>query len=100
MLTTETILQKLEENKAKIRSFGVMRLFLFGSFARDEQTKNSDIDFLVEFKEGRGLFDDSFGLLQFLEQLFPTKIDLVKKALVREELREEILGGTQLEAKV
>lgn len=30
--------------------FGVENLFLFGSYARDEQNKYSDIDFLVDFK--------------------------------------------------
>ena len=34
-LTKEIIIRKIEENKEKIRSFGVVELTLFGSYARD-----------------------------------------------------------------
>ena len=51
------ILRKIEKNKIKIRTFGVKKLELFGSYARNENKIGSDIDFLVEFKPGRGLFD-------------------------------------------
>ena len=100
MLTKENIISTIELNRIKIKSFGVTKLTLFGSYARDEATVQSDIDFLVEFKEGRGLFDDCFDLTQFLNRLFGQKIDIVKTYLIREELKKEILGGAQIEAKV
>ena len=93
-------MQKIEQNKSTVRSFGVTKLTLIGSYARNEAKKNSDIDFLVEFSPGRGLFDDFVHLLQFMEDLFEKEIDLVKPALIREELKEEILGGTQIEAQI
>ena len=93
-------MRKLEENKTKIRSLGVTELILFGSYARGEQTSKSDLDFLVEFQKGRGLFDDCFNLLQLLRKMFNKEIDLVKPALIREELKEEILGGMKIEAEV
>jgi predicted nucleotidyltransferase len=99
-LTKEIILEKLHEYKLQIREFGVKKLTLFGSYARDEQKKTSDIDFLVEFKKGRGLFRDYVGLLHFLEDTFNKKIDLGKTHLVREELKEDILGGIQYAAKI
>lgn len=99
-LTKEKILDELHNNKDKIRSFGVKKLILFGSFARDEQKETSDIDFLVEFKEKRGLFDDKVGLLLLLEDLFEREIDLGKTSLLREELRDEILSGVQYPAKI
>ena len=100
MLTKQTIIQKIEQNKEKIRSFGVVSLALFGSYARDEQVTASDIDFLVEFDKNRGLAKDYFGLMHFLEDLFRTDIDLVKPHLVRKELKEDILKGVRYEAKV
>ena len=101
MLTKENIIRKLEQHQQKIRSFGVTKLTLFGSYARDEATKGSDIDFLVEFAPGRGLFKDSVHLLQFLrDDMFKCKVDLIKPTLIREELRESILGGTKVEAKI
>ncbi|MFW5704512.1 MAG: nucleotidyltransferase family protein [Nanoarchaeota archaeon] len=99
-LSKEKILEELHKNKDKIRNFGVKNLILFGSFARDEQKETSDIDFLVEFEDRRGLFDDKVGLLLLFEDLFGREIDIVKPNLIREELKEEILGGVQYAAKI
>lgn len=99
-ITKEIILETLFQNKIKIREFGVKTLILFGSYARGEQNSTSDIDFLVEFEEKRGGVDDYIGLLHFLEDTFEKKIDLGKKHLIREELKEEILGGIQHVAKI
>jgi len=49
----DDISKKLEENREAIRAFGVGRLGIFGSYARAEQERASDIDFLVEFDETR-----------------------------------------------
>jgi predicted nucleotidyltransferase len=100
MLTTNQILAKIEQHQETIRQFGVQKLTLFGSYARGEAKKNSDIDFLVEFEPGRGLFDDYAGLLEFLQGLLGKEVDLVKPAMVREELKEYIFGGEQVEALV
>jgi len=100
MLTKNQIIKQLELHKKEIRTFGVKKLFLIGSYARDEATARSDIDFLVEFKAKRGLFDDYQGLREFLQSCFGKEVDLVKPALIREELKEYILGGDKLEARV
>ncbi len=99
-LNKEIILETLHENRNKIRKFGVKKLILFGSYARDEQKETSDIDFLVEFENGRGLFDDKVGLLLLFEDLFRKEIDIVKPNLIREELKEDILSGVQYAAKI
>ncbi|MFT4250450.1 MAG: nucleotidyltransferase family protein [Candidatus Woesearchaeota archaeon] len=100
MLTREEIIKELNKNAEKIRSLGVNKLSLFGSYAKENQHAGSDIDFLVEFKQGRGLFDDYVQLQELLEELFGEQVDLVKKHLLREELRENILSGKQYEAKI
>ena len=100
MLPKEKIIQTLEKNKEQIRLFGVQKIALFGSYARDEADSRSDMDFLVQFEENRGLYDDYSGLLNYLQELFKTRIDLVKPFLIRKELQEEILGGVQIEAQV
>ena len=58
--------------------FGVVNIGLFGSFAKGEQTADSDIDILVELKEPR--FDWLAGLKIYLEQSFEKKIELVRKS--------------------
>lgn len=100
MLTSPKIIQKIEQNRDRIRSFGVKKIALFGSYAKNEADSNSDLDFLVEFKQGRGLVDDYFGLQHLLHQTFNKKVDLVKKKCIREELKESILRGKRIEARL
>jgi len=100
MVTRTQIIKQIEKNADKIRSFGVSRLILIGSYATGKQKNRSDIDFIVEFNKKRGLFDDYINLLHFLEDLFNKKIDLVEKNLIREELRSHIFGGKKIEAKI
>jgi uncharacterized protein len=90
-LTKEIILQKIKENKDKIKEFGVEEISIFGSYYIGENTKDSDIDFLVKYKEGRGGFKDSVHLLHLLEDLFVgKKIDICEKGYIREELKKYI----------
>ncbi len=100
MPTKKEIIEEIEKNRNKIKKFGVRKLTLIGSYAREEATKNSDIDLLVEFKKKRGLFDDYVHLLQFLENLFKRKVDLGERHLLRDEIKESILGGNRIETKI
>ena len=74
-LTDKAILETLEKNKEILKKYGVKRIGLFGSFIRGEQKKNSDIDFLVEFKNPD--FDDFMDLVFYLEDLFGRKVELI-----------------------
>ncbi|MCL2004924.1 MAG: nucleotidyltransferase domain-containing protein [Planctomycetaceae bacterium] len=52
MLTREDVLQILRENKERFaEQYGVTKIGLFGSFARDEATEESDVDVCVEIAE-------------------------------------------------
>jgi uncharacterized protein len=88
-MTRDEILQKLEENSETIRGFGVLRLGIFGSYARGEQSEASDIDFLVEFESPA--FKNYFGLKFFLEKLFGCKVDLVFHDTIKPRIRNSIL---------
>lgn len=66
--------------------FGVTRLALFGSTARDAAHMKSDIDILVAF-EGPATSAQYFGVQFFLEDLFGCTVDLVTEKAVRPELR-------------
>ena len=93
MLTAEIILQKIELNMGKIKGYGVKNLGIFGSYVRNEQKNNSDIDILVEFETGKKKFDNYMDLKFFLEDLFACKIDLVIKEAIKPALKEYILGS-------
>ncbi len=54
MQTGESILGFLRTNKAYIQEhFGIEKIGLFGSYARNEQTAKSDIDILIPKKSKR-----------------------------------------------
>lgn len=67
----------LRSQEDKIRRLGVKRLGLFGSFARGEQNRDSDIDVLVEFEKGQKNFDHFIHLAFLLEELFKRPVELV-----------------------
>ncbi|MCD6126958.1 MAG: nucleotidyltransferase family protein [Methanomicrobia archaeon] len=95
MLTSEEIIQKLEENGKKIKEYGVKRIGLFGSYMRNEQRAESDIDILVEFEKGKKTFDNYMNLKFFLEELFGCKVDLVIIEAIKSDLRPYILGSAK-----
>ncbi len=53
MLTPEIILNKIEENSETIKKHKVKRIGLFGSYVKNEQTAESDIDLVVEFEKAK-----------------------------------------------
>ena len=55
MTAKQRILTTIVDEKQAIKAYGVRRLGLFGSFARQQQSSNSDVDILVEFKNGKKL---------------------------------------------
>ena len=76
--TKKELLQILQIQKAKILSFGVKDLSIFGSFAKDLNiNKESDIDFLVEFEAGKKTFDNFIDLNFFLEDITGRKVELL-----------------------
>lgn len=85
----EDILNTLSANRAKIKSFGVRSLSLFGSCARGDATAESDLDFVVEFEQKS--FDAYMDLKFFLEDLFGRPVDLVLADGIKPRLRASIL---------
>ena len=71
---------------ALVEQFGVTRLALFGSTARDVARNESDIDILVAF-DGPATSARYFGVQFCLEDLFGCPIDLVTEKALRAELR-------------
>ncbi len=80
-------IELLAHSKPMLRErYGVTRLALFGSTARDSARSGSDIDILVAF-DGPATSERYFGVQFYLEDLFGCSIDLVTEKALREELR-------------
>jgi uncharacterized protein len=75
--TKNNILELIRANRARIKSFGVRKLGLFGSFVRNEQNAKSDIDLLVEFEKRKKNFDNFIHLNFFLEELLKHRVEVV-----------------------
>ena len=95
MLTSDLILQMIQENVDKINGFGVKKIGLFGSYIKDEQKLGSDLDILVEFDTDKKSFDNYMNLKFFLEDLFNLKVDLVISEAIKPELKPYILGSVR-----
>jgi uncharacterized protein len=81
-----SVLSLLKQHRNPLKNFGVARLALFGSFARDEANEHSDIDMLVRF-DRIPTSKDYFGLQFYLEDLLGRPVDLVTDKALRPELR-------------
>jgi len=71
--------------------FGIQKLGIFGSFARNEQTDLSDVDILVEFSQAPSLFR-FIDLEQTLASLIGRKVDLVTKNALKPSVKNDILN--------
>ena len=89
--TKRDILAVIQANQGKIRTFGVKKLGLFGSFSRDEQSRESDIDLLVEFEPDQKTFDNFIQLSFFLEELFEQSVELVTAESLSPYIRPYVL---------
>ena len=75
--TTQKITQQIAEY---FKTQPVLKAWLFGSFARGEETQNSDVDILVEYdKNARISLMTISHMIGELEQSIGRKIDLVEE---------------------
>jgi predicted nucleotidyltransferase len=92
----ESLLNLLHTHRMGIKSFGVKKLGLFGSFARNTGIDStSDIDFLVEFESGKKNLDNFINLADYLEELLARKVDLVTPQSLSRYIGPHILKQVQ-----
>jgi uncharacterized protein len=91
-MTKDEILKALERARDEARDrYRAEIMGFFGSYARGEEHAESDLDVLVQFREGATLFHLS-GLGNFLEEMLHCKVDVVSKRAVRKEIAPHIYG--------
>jgi len=71
------IINFIKSNKELINSYGVKKIGLFGSYVRNTQNSNSDIDLLVEFDSKSLTYENYIGLAYYLEDSLNIKVDLI-----------------------
>lgn len=80
-----------KHKKDLYEQYKVKEIGIFGSYVRGEQNKRSDVDILVDFDEVPDLLT-FMGLAGYLEDILHKKVDLVRKPVIRKELREQVLS--------
>ncbi|WP_445738612.1 nucleotidyltransferase family protein [Mariniflexile sp.] len=96
MITKDAILNTLESNKIKLSKLGIRKVGLFGSYIRNEQTNESDIDLLIDFDPEKENFDNFMAVYDFFENLFKNeKVEVVTKNGLSPHIGLKILNEVQ-----
>jgi len=91
-MTKDDIIQVLEKVRGEARDrYRAEIIGFFGSYARGEEHAESDVDVLVDFREGATLLHLT-GLGNFLEERLRCPVDIVSKRAVRKEIASHIYG--------
>lgn len=96
MATRDKILDFLSQNKQYFRDkYHITRLGLFGSYARDEQNSNSDIDLIVEFEKGtENLYDLKNQLRAYIKKELNINVDICREKYIKPRFKDSILKET------
>jgi hypothetical protein len=81
----------IEAHAQELHALGARRIGVFGSFAKNKATPESDVDVYVEFSEGMKTYDNFFALYELLQELFDRPIDLVTNGALSERKAHLIL---------
>ena len=84
----ESLIKPIEPQLA---ASGVIRLGIFGSYARQEASPESDVDVLVTFRPEQRTFDNLFQVGEALESVFHRRVDLVTGDALSPHLGPRIL---------
>jgi len=95
MRTHDEIRDELREMKPSLRGrYGVTEIGVFGSYVREEQDEDSDIDIVVEFEDPIGLID-FLRLENELADHFEADVDLVTKKSLRPQVEPRVLNEVE-----
>lgn len=92
----EEIITFIRSNKALFNDkYGVSKVGLFGSIARNADTETSDIDIVIEMEPSKKNIHNFLSFKRLLENEFGRPVDLgiesTLKSVVRETIKEEII---------
>ena len=90
-MTKSNILTYLKDHYSEYKQkYNVDTLYLFGSYARGEQTENSDIDLLVDFKKTPDLLT-FIEFEEYLSNSLQKHVDLVPRRKLKMSIKDQIL---------
>ena len=96
MVSRKEILDFLSEQKDHFRDqYHIVKIGLFGSYARNEQTMLSDIDLVVEFEENtQNLYDLKRALKEYIREKLNIEVDIAREKYLKPRYKKSILKET------
>ena len=95
VMNKSDVVTRLREHQSGMAEFGVRTIGIFGSFARDEATVDSDVDVLVEFEPEQKTFDNFMNLSFFLEDILQRRVELVTTSSLSPHIGPRILASVE-----
>jgi predicted nucleotidyltransferase len=95
MINQTDILKFLVEQKSFFQQeFQIIKIGLFGSYARGEQSEKSDIDLIVEFAPNTSqLFEKKAQLKSILKKKFNKDVDICREKYIKPYFKNQILNS-------
>jgi uncharacterized protein len=88
----ERAIAALTSHADEIRAFGVSHVFIFGSTARDEARRGSDVDLFFDLRRGaRFSLFDLMDLRAYLRKILGTKADAIPRNGLHRAIRRDVL---------
>jgi len=94
MVSSEKILTYLTSNKQRLKNeYHLIKIGIFGSFARGESNDQSDIDIIVEFEDNTpDLYTLKQRLRNEIQSRFNLRVDICREKYIKPIFREQILS--------
>ncbi len=84
-------IEKLQQHADAVKGMGATALYLFGSTARNEAGRSSDLDLYIDYEPAKRFsLLDLVGIKQFLEEMLSVKVDLTTRSSLHPMLRADI----------
>ncbi len=96
MIQRQEVLNYLSNNKEMFyKQFNIIKIGIFGSYALNEQTENSDIDIIIEMPRGtEDIFEKKQLLKDMLKTQFHREVDICRERAIKPLFKEMILKDT------
>lgn len=84
-------IEKLQQHADAVKGMGATALYLFGSTARNEAGRSSDLDLYIDYEPAKRFsLLDLVGIKQFLEEKLAVEVDLTTRSSLHPMLRADI----------
>lgn len=91
-MNKEQVIAKLREHEPELKAAGIVRLAVFGSVARGDNSPQSDVDLLADFDKTKHYTLLTMGRIENrLADLLGTRVDLSSPDWLKESIRNQVL---------